>query len=261
VAPLPQKDSGLDLNNFFVTEDASGAIWIASSKRWVTRYDPKTKKAHHFDSFNGDAEAVQSVTEVFSLREGVLWFTTWRGSFFKVDPFEVSIPYVFTGSSVHAVHEDLSGALWLGTAGKGLIQTDGNKGRVKRFFTNIPGPYSLPDVFVIAIYEGDDSTLWIGSWDGLSHYNRKTKIFTRYVNDPTNETSLTKGFVNAIAEDKPGSLWIATTKGLDRLDIKSGIFTHYRHNPKDSTSLGDNTVSALLKDHSGNLWAGTGMEC
>ena len=52
--PPPQNDVGLDLNNFFVTEDSSGAIWIASSKRWVTRYDPKTKKINHFDSFNGD---------------------------------------------------------------------------------------------------------------------------------------------------------------------------------------------------------------
>ena len=57
--PPPQNDVGLDLNNFFVTEDSLGAIWIASSKRWVTRYDPKTKKVHHFDSFNGDVHAVR----------------------------------------------------------------------------------------------------------------------------------------------------------------------------------------------------------
>ena len=161
--PPPQNDVGLDLNNFFVTEDSSGAIWIASSKRWVTRYDPKTKKVHHFDSFNGDVRAVQRVTEAFSSREGVLWLTTWDGSIFRVDPFEVSIPHVFTGSSVHAVHEDVSGALWLGTDGKGLIQTDRKKGSVKRFFTDLPGPYGLSDSFITAIYEGDDSTLWIGS--------------------------------------------------------------------------------------------------
>lgn len=38
--PPPQKEVDLDLNNFFVTEDCSGGIWVASSKRWVTRYDP-----------------------------------------------------------------------------------------------------------------------------------------------------------------------------------------------------------------------------
>jgi ligand-binding sensor domain-containing protein/signal transduction histidine kinase len=256
--PPPEKPVDLDLNNFFVTEDSSGAIWIASSKRWVTRYDPKTKKIHHFDSFNGDVRAARAVTEAFSSREGVLWFTTWRGSIFRIDPFEVSIPHVFTGNSVHAVHEDFSGALWLGTRGEGLMQTDRNKSSIKRF-TDLPSPYGLSDSFITAIYEEGDSTLWIGSGNnGLSHYNRKTKIFTRYVNDPKNKTSLTKGFVTAIAEDKPGSLWIATTKGLDRFDIKNGVFTHYWNNPKDNTSLGGNNVSSLLKDHSGNLWAGNG---
>jgi signal transduction histidine kinase/ligand-binding sensor domain-containing protein len=257
--PPPQNDVGLDLNNFFVTEDSSGAIWIASSKRWVTRYDPKTKKINHFDSFNGYVQAVQRVTEAFSSREGVLWLTTWDGSIFRVDPFEVSIPHVFTGSSVHAVHEDASGALWLGTDGEGLIQTD-RKGSVKRFLTDLTGPYHLSDTFITAICQGYDSTLWIGSANGLSCYNRRTKIFTHYVSDPKNKTSLTKGFVSAIAEDKPGSIWIATTKGLDQFDIKSGVFTHYNNDPKDSTSPSANNVSSLLKDHSGNLWAaGNGM--
>ncbi len=253
----PPEDIGLDLNNFFVVEDSSGAIWIASSKRWITRYEPKTQKIHHFDSFNGDVRAVRAVTEAFSSREGVLWFTTWRGSIFRVDLFENSIPHIFTGSSVHAVHEDVSGALWLGTRGEGLIQTESNKSSIKRFI-DLPHPYGLSDSFITAIYEEDNSTLWIGSSNGLNCYNRKTKIFTRYVNDPKNKASLTNGMVTAIAEDKPGSLWIATREGLDRLDIKSGLFTHYRNDPNDNTSLGGKSVFSLLKDHSGNLWAGGG---
>jgi len=254
--PPPQNDVGLDLNNFFVTEDSSGAIWIASSKRWVTRYDPKTKKVHHFDSFNGDVHAARSVTEAFSSHEGVLWLTTWRGHIFRVDPFEVTIPYVYTGSSVHAVREDASGTLWLGTSGEGLIQTESKKGSVKQFFTDLPGSYGLSDSFITAICEEDDSTLWIGSSNGLNRYDRKTKTFTRYIDDPHNKTSLRHGFVTAIAEDKPRSLWIAFREGLDRFDINSGVFTHYQNDPNDSTSLGGTGVSSLLRDHSGNLWAG-----
>lgn len=220
---------------------------------------PKNKKSTSFDSFDGDAGAVRKLSEAFSSREGVLWLTTWDGSIFRVDPFGISIPHVFIGSSVHAVHEDVSGALWLGTQGEGLIKTDRKKGSVKQFCTDLNSPYGLSDAFITAICEGDDSTLWIGCGnDGLNHYSRKTGIFTRYVNDPKNKTSLTKGFVTAIAKDKPGSLWIATTNGLNRFDIKSGVFTHYRNDPNDSTSLGGNSVSSLLKDHSGNLWAGNG---
>lgn len=199
---------------------------------------------------------MQSLTKIFSSRDGVLWLTTWAGSIFRVDPFQVIIPHVFTRSIVHAIHEDVSGAIWLGTYGEGLIKTDRRAGTVKRFFT-ISNRYGLSDSWVPAICEGEDSTLWIGSGSGLSCYNKKTGTFTRYLNDPKDETSVTKGFVDAITGDKPGSLWIGTENGLDHLDINTSRFTHYRNDPKDSTSLSDNRVSALLKDHSGNLWVGT----
>jgi signal transduction histidine kinase/ligand-binding sensor domain-containing protein len=253
--PPPSKKDGLDLGNFFLTEDSSGAIWIASSKKWITRYDPKTKKLTHFDSFNGDDKQVRKITKSFCSGEGVLWLTTWDNSIYKVDPFEVRIPHVFTGSPVHAIHEDVSGALWLGTSGKGLIETERNNRKGNRIFTGLPAPYGLSDSFITSICEVEDSTLWIGSSKGLNHYNRKTKKFTRYVNDPKNSNSLANGFVNAIADNKHGSLWIATKNGLDRFDIKSGIFSHYINDPKDSTSLGGNNVFSLLIDHSGKLWA------
>ena len=253
--PPPEKEVGLDMNNFFVTEDSSGAIWIASSKRWITRYDPKTKKVTHFDSFNGDAQAVHSVTKAFCSRDGMLWITSWAGSVYRVDPFEINIPHVFTGYIVQNVHEDASGVLWLGTFGEGLFQIDRRKGVPKRILTGSLR-HGLSDSWVPAIYETGD-TLWIGSGSGLSQYNKKTKTFTRFVNDPRDSTSVTKGFVDAIIEDKPGSLWIGTQGGLDYLDVKSNRFTHYRHDPNDPSSLSDNTVRALLKDHSGGLWVCT----
>jgi ligand-binding sensor domain-containing protein len=252
--PPPEKE-WLDLNNFVVTEDSSGAIWIASTKKWITRYDPKTKKAQHFNSLNNDIPSARMVSEAYSSREGVLWFATWEGNIFRVDPFQVTIPHVFTGSRVYSVHEDFSGALWLGTD-KGLIQTGSTNASNKRFFTELPGPYGLPDKWLPVFYEDDDSTLWIGSSNGLNHYNPKTKIFARYVNDPKNKNSLSAGGVTSIVKEKPGLLWIGTTKGLNRFDTKGGLFTHYQKDPNDSTSLGSNNVSSLLKDHAGNLWAG-----
>ncbi len=255
--PPLKKGAGMGIGNFFVQEDGSGAIWIGSSRGWVSRYDPKTNKTHHYDSFNGDAQAVQGVNDAFTSREGVLWITTWGGIIYRVDPFQVTIPHFQIGRIVHAIHEDVSGLLWVGTFEEGLIQIDRGKGTMKRFYTDSPDPYKLSENWVTAFYEEDDSTLWIGTGNGLYHYNRKTRIFTPHFHDPQNNTSLTPGCVTAIIKDKPGSLWIATQGGLNRFIIKTGKCIRYQNDPKDSNSLGGNTVSALIKDHSGNLWAGT----
>ena len=179
------------------------------------------------------------------------------GGVYRVDPFHSMIPHFPIGSVVHAIHEDVSGAIWLGTLGKGLIRTDRNTATMKQFVTGFESPSILSDTWITSIYSSDDNTLWIGSKNHLNRYNRKTQIFTQYENDPRDETSLSKGWIAAIEGDQPGSLWIATEGGLDHLDIKTELFAHYRSDPGDSTSISHNFVTALLKDHSGNLWVGT----
>jgi ligand-binding sensor domain-containing protein len=255
--PPRKKRIGLDMDLFFIQEDGAGAIWVGASGGWITRYDPKTKKATHFDSFNGDAQDMDAVSGAFTSSEGILWITTWRGSIYQVDPFQTIIHHFNVGSIVHGIYEEASGAIWLGTFNNGLIRHDRNSGSIKRFSAGAAGPATLKDVSVESIYEEDDNTLWIGGEKGLYRYNRKTQTFTPYIHDPKNENSLSKGHVYDILEDKPGFLWIATRNGLDLFDIRNGIFKHYKNDPKNSSSLSHNEVFSILKDHSGNLWIGT----
>jgi ligand-binding sensor domain-containing protein len=52
----PQRNLSQDLDLFFIKEDGSGAIWAGASGGWITRYDPKTKKASHYNSINGNEQ-------------------------------------------------------------------------------------------------------------------------------------------------------------------------------------------------------------
>lgn len=200
---------------------------------------------------------MQAVSGGFTSRDGILWITTWMGDVYRVDPFHSTIPHFATESVVHAIQEDAPGVLWVGTLGKGLIRVDRSTGSMKQFATGSKSRYSLSDTWITAIYDSDDSTLWIGSRNHLNRYNKKTQIFTQYENDPSDKTSLSKGWIAAIEADQPGSLWIATEEGLDHLDIKTEKFTHHRNDPKDSNSLSHNFVTTLLNGRSGNLWVGT----
>ncbi|MFI5130188.1 MAG: two-component regulator propeller domain-containing protein [Chitinophagales bacterium] len=253
--PPRKKDYDFNLDHFFINEDSSGAIWIGSSGGWITRYDPKAKKARHFDSFNNDGRVMETVSASYVSRDGVLWLTTLKGFIYRINPFQATIKHFPVGSIVYNVHEDVTGALWLGTCWAGLIRIDRNVGKIRRFLNGPSGPLSQKDQCITAIFESRDSTIWIGS-SSLSRYDIKTKRFTKYSHHPQDTNSLSSGDIAAIIEDQPGSLWIATGGGLDHFDIKTAVFKRYRNDPKYNNSLGFGLTS-LLKDHTGKLWIGT----
>lgn len=249
-------DFGLDLNLFFVREDAASGLWIAASGGRVARYDLNTGTTTHYNSFNGDVQGMLAVTGAFLSREGILWMSTWVGRIYHVNPFQGFIQHVTTGNISHVVHQDISGMIWIGTFHDGLIQYDPHTQRTRRFLSDRSGPFILNDRFVDAIYETADSTLWIGSEKGLYAYDRRTQALKHYKHDPKNENSLPEGCVTDILEVNPGALWLATCEGLEFFDIKPGVFKHYRHDPGDVNSISHNASTVLLKDHSGNIWIG-----
>jgi ligand-binding sensor domain-containing protein/signal transduction histidine kinase len=255
--PPRKKKWGFDMDLFFIKEDSAGGVWIGASGGWITRYDLNTKKTVHYDSFNGDVQAMETVSGAFTSHEGVLWITTWLDNIFQVNPFPGFIHHFTTHSITHSIYEDASGVIWIGTFHEGLIQHDRVKRTVTRFFSRASVPFAFDDLSIDAIYETGDTALWLGSDSGLSCYNHKTKRFSRYVHHPENENSLSKGGVADILEEKTGFLWIATSNGLDLFDIKKGVCSHYRNSPGNNNSLSNNQVTALMKDHSGNLWIGT----
>lgn len=239
-----KKGDHFDLNLFFIREDGTGALWIGSSGKTITRYDPTTKSSTHFNSFNNDHTSPSKISDAYVSREGVLWMTTWNGRIFRVDPFKNNIPHFDTKSIVNAIYEDHSGELWLGTFGDGLLRINRTKNKITRITNTPSGPFNENNYNISTIYEGSDSTIWIGSFKGLYSYNRKLNVFKHFIHGIQNKNRLWNLAIFDILEDQPGSLWMAGNEGLYHLDIKKGKFTHRR---RDLTST-------LLKDHAGNLW-------
>jgi ligand-binding sensor domain-containing protein len=188
--PPRKKEVDLDIDLFFIQQDGSGAVWIGASSGWITRYDPSTKKVAHYDSFNDDTQAMWGRFQV-GIPPGMVLFGSRPGAvmFIGLTLFITLFRIFPTASIVHAIHEDVSGELWIGTLGKGLIRTDRSKGTTKQFSTGSQSPFSLSDSWITAIYAGDDDELWIGSHNHLHRYERKTQIFNQYINDSQDETS------------------------------------------------------------------------
>ena len=159
---------------------------------------------------------------------------------------------------------DSDGLVWLATFG-GLAMYDKNMDAFTTYINEPDNPNSISsNVFNGSpnlIAESKDGILWFGTANGLNSFNKKTKLFTRYMHDPNDQNSLSDNGILSVFVDKDGFIWVGTKgKGLNKFDRKTGKFTHYRHDPNNPDSPGDigpGEVGAITEDANGFLWIGT----
>ena len=108
-------------------------------------------------------------------------------------------------------------------------------------------PDGLPQDSILAIAQGSDGYLWLGTGNGLARFDGvKFKVFSRW-----NTPAMMSDKVTSLLVDKKGELWA----GLD-----GGVLRFY--NDKWSTitttdGLSHSSVTSLYEDRDGNLWIGT----
>ena len=99
--------------------------------------------------------------------------------------------------------------------------------------------------FIRALLEAADGSLWIGTDEGISHFNGRT--FTNY----QMKDDLAYQSIRALLLDRNGDLWVGTELGLSHLH--NGVFI----TDGAVQSLRQDKVWALHQDPDGGLWIGT----
>jgi PAS domain S-box-containing protein len=197
---------------------------------------------YNFSNYNiADGLPSNQVNSIIQDRNGLLWIGSMNGAC-SFDGKTFSYPEhnnPILNNPVKTIYEDRSGNLWFGTIRKGLVKISGSNYKV---FTSNNG--LLSDI-INDVCEGEDSTVWIGTSEGLSSY--KNKQFTNY----TTSQGLVGNTVFDLHFDKLNRLWIATSGGLSMWDGKK--FTNYTV----AQGLISNVIYKLCESTDGKLWMGT----
>ncbi len=146
--------------------------------------------------------------------------------------------------SVSSLVQDRYGFLWFGTQG-GLNRYDGRYVGVintNPFFDD----GLVHDLIQTMYYDKTNHELWIGTYQGLSHYEIDKRVFTNY---RTAVDGLASPIVVAIVKDHAGMMWVGTMNGLQRLDPEDGSLV--------SVAVPGDVVRSLEVDSDGTLWVGT----
>jgi signal transduction histidine kinase/ligand-binding sensor domain-containing protein/DNA-binding NarL/FixJ family response regulator len=158
--------------------------------------------------------------------------------------------------TINSVFAAADGRIWY-TTYTSLCSFDPRTGNRQ----GIPFPTDLTnrlESLLISMIQPDyDGTLWVGTGNGLYHFNPSISKFIHvFRNVPSDKQSLSSNEVKSILPDpiNPAQfLWIGTPFGLNLLDKRTGKFSHFT--TKDG--LPNNTVYGVLSDKKGNLWLST----
>ncbi len=243
----------------FITEDATGALWIGTISGGLNRYNPNTGEATFYgwgDSLTGFND--YSGWWAYASRDGVLWISTLIGNLFRVDPLHENFPFYELGNDdAGCIYEDSAG-IWIGSS-NGLVLTAKGDTIKKRYVYDSLNKNSISNTYVDMICKDQNGKLWVSTYGGgFNHFDQATGKFKRFQHDPKNKNSLINNTVITILLDKDQNLWLGTFDGLDKMDTKTERFTHYQHSSKDTNSLSDNAIQCLLNDKSDQLWIGNG---
>lgn len=211
-----------------MVQDADGALWIGTAGQGLKQYDPRTGavKIYRHDPESTASLPSNYVEQVTRDRSGRVWAVTWRG-LARWEPdggaFLTYMPEAAPeGLTFHTATFGRNGVIWIGS-NLGLHRFDPETQRFQWFRHDKRDPQSLSNDRVNSIHEAADGTLWIGTQNGLDHWDANASPLAHYADSD----GLSGNTVSCILEDEARRLWISTNRGISRLDIATGQFKAY----------------------------------
>lgn len=148
---------------------------------------------------------------------------------------------------IRSIYQDKEGFLWVGTM-NGLCKYDGYS-FYKYYKTGSNN--SISGNWIFAICEDSLQNIWIGTLEGLSCFDKKREVFTNYLHDSADTTSLLYNEIYTLLFDNYGKLWVGTPQGLSRFDTETRKFQHFTNYPFNMA------IGKIIKSYEDYIWIAT----
>ncbi|HVV96187.1 MAG TPA: EAL domain-containing protein [Rhodanobacteraceae bacterium] len=276
-----------------IAEDTRGRLWLAAPHEGLVAFDPERGDETWLKPERNVAGALPGslISGLLVDRSGLLWVgmserglahADTAGSIFQAieDP---DAERDAGSDNVHAIFEDATGGIWLGTDGDGLKRYDPATGAFDRYgdvlahaFASVPSkhpdlrvasakradaraptPDQAPELHVEALAGTGLGRLWVATNRGVALFDPARRSATVLPLDDDADGGLAEADVRSILSARDGRLWLGTAyNGLARYDAPVERWQILRADA-GTPRLGSNTVLALLQDRSGTIWVGT----
>jgi signal transduction histidine kinase/ligand-binding sensor domain-containing protein len=258
---------GLSQSNVIcIFQDSRGFMWFGT-RDGLNKYD-----GYKFTVFKKDASNVNSlshnmVQDIAEDADGNLWIGTWGGGLNRFDwKKETFHRYLQNNNDqvrnlnthINKIYKDSDENLWIASENGGLSLYDKENDSFISFLHNQIEQKSIAEVAATDIVEDRDGFLWVATSTGLDKFDRQSKSFTHFRNDPARAGSLSSDNLSQVFIDSKKRLWVGTKgAGLELFNPQTEEFSHFRAMSGNSQHLQSNAIKAINEDDNGRLWVGT----
>jgi len=205
-----------------IFEDSKNNMWISYWSDGVYQYNRRSGKFKRFDMQHPLADVPLSrASELLEDSFGRLWIGSLAGPFYTdldqeniVQLNPINDP-VLRASHVRSICEDKNRSVWVTTDRNGLFcLTPENRDSLKFInYQHQPGiDGSISSNEIMSVCCADDGTLWIGTGNGLNHFDNETNTFEYF----SFNNGFDAYFVYCVRTDESGNIWVSTEKGIAR---------------------------------------------
>lgn len=256
--------------------DKDGYIWIGTDGGGLDRFDSETESFRHFKYSRNNSSSLSNnyISALYEDSFGNIWVGTWGGGLnrfnkntgeFKRFGYDDYNMYQTSHSIISTIEQDNDGNLYIGTQGGGLNiissrQINSDSPIFEKIYADTTNPFSLPSNYINRILKDAEGDIWLATpKTGLVLYDVKRRLFTTYINNPDDSTSIHSNNITCIYEPENNKdiIWIGTRKGLNKL-VKG-----YKDNPPvfipytTENGLPSNGIYSIIEDDDENLWIST----
>ncbi len=181
-----------------------------------------------------------------SITRIILWILVFSPNFIfsqetSLDFKRFTIDNGISNNSINSILQTSDGFLWIATK-DGLNRFDGNSFRIyKHSFIDST---SLPQNYVMSLFEDHDKNLWVGSWGGgLSKYNPICDNFESFDHNGKRDD-----YIQCLYQDNNNYIWFGTLDGgLFKLDNEKNILINYSNLENKDFYIPSNNITCITQ--------------
>lgn len=241
-------------------------LWIATDGGGLNYFDRKNGRftAYRFNPNDPYSLRSDAILAVHEDAHGEVWVGGFLAGLSILNKERRSFRHILhsrhglvpiKNDDIRHIYQDRRGDIWVATNGDGVFQfIRGNPRHYKQYRSDLRDiEHSLRSNYCLVVFEDAEEMLWIGTYKGLSRFDRQRHVWRNYSNDGPDSSGLSNNWIYAICEDSQGRLWVGTAKGVNLFNRQTQTFTPLGR----QDGLPGDIINGIVEDGQGCLWMST----
>jgi len=230
-------------------EDNKKRLWIGTDAGGLNVLDTETEKFRRVSFYGSSDSTIQNrqIWDLYIDNLSRVWIATWDG-LYSLDLDDSTYTATIVSDQIKQIRclsitNDQQ--IWMGSENDGLFKYVDSV-----IYHEAINP-NATDQRIYSLLDDTNNGVWLGTHEGLFHYNAETKSYSRA---PFPITSLGLEVIS-ITRGRDKELWVGTANdGLFLYNYEKGQFKNFKPAKDDVYGLRDSGILDIHLDSNGLLW-------